>query len=100
MADKSKIEWTDATWNPIGGCSIASPGCNNCYAQQLAGTRLKTHPLYAGTTTLQKGRPLFNGHLTAAPFESPVWQWPLRWRGAASPRRVPGRHPAGDHSAI
>lgn len=91
MADKSKIEWTDATWNPIGGCSIASPGCNNCYAQQLAGTRLKTHPLYAGTTTLQKGRPLFNGHLTAAPFESPVWQWPLRWRGAASPRLGAGQ---------
>lgn len=32
MADNSKIEWTDATWNPITGCEIKSPGCTNCYA--------------------------------------------------------------------
>jgi protein gp37 len=36
MADKSKIEWTDATWNPIRGCSVVSEGCRNCYAMQLA----------------------------------------------------------------
>ena len=37
MGDKSKIEWTDATWNPITGCSHAgSPGCDNCYARRMA----------------------------------------------------------------
>jgi protein gp37 len=44
MADGTKIEWTDATWNPITGCSVVSPGCTNCYAMKLAGTRLKYHP--------------------------------------------------------
>ena len=35
MADGTKIEWTDATWNPIVGCSVVSPGCTNCYAMRL-----------------------------------------------------------------
>ncbi len=38
MAQTSNIEWTDATWNPITGCSIWSPGCTNCYAMKIAGT--------------------------------------------------------------
>jgi len=90
MGANSKIEWCDATWNPIGGCSIASPGCTNCYAQGLAGTRLKDHPLYKGTTTESKAGPVFNGHLTAAPNDHPVWTWPMRWRGSKTPRRGPG----------
>ena len=36
MGDKTKIEWTDATWNPIRGCSPISPGCKNCYAARNA----------------------------------------------------------------
>jgi protein gp37 len=36
MSDKSAIEWTDATWNPVTGCSKVSPGCANCYAEALA----------------------------------------------------------------
>jgi hypothetical protein len=35
MADSS-IEWTDATWNPVAGCSVISPGCSNCYAMRMA----------------------------------------------------------------
>jgi protein gp37 len=31
MSDKSAIEWTDATWNPVTGCTKVSPGCGNCY---------------------------------------------------------------------
>lgn len=36
MSDHSKIEWTDATWNPVRGCSKVSPGCKNCYACAFA----------------------------------------------------------------
>ena len=36
----SKIEWTDATWNPVTGCSKISAGCINCYAERMA-LRLK-----------------------------------------------------------
>ena len=37
MATNSKIEWTEATWNPVAGCTgILSPGCSNCYAMRLA----------------------------------------------------------------
>lgn len=36
MADGSKIEWTDATWNPVTGCTKVSPGCDHCYAETFA----------------------------------------------------------------
>ncbi|HKI12134.1 MAG TPA: phage Gp37/Gp68 family protein [Candidatus Acidoferrum sp.] len=40
MSEQSKIEWTEATWNPVTGCTKISPGCKNCYAERLA-KRLK-----------------------------------------------------------
>lgn len=36
MADRSEIEWTDATWNPVTGCTKISPGCDNCYAERFS----------------------------------------------------------------
>ena len=36
MGDNTKIEWTDATWNPITGCTKVSPGCAHCYAERLS----------------------------------------------------------------
>src|SRR2546430_4112768 len=36
MADRSAIEWTEATWNPVTGCSEVSPGCAHCYAKTFA----------------------------------------------------------------
>ena len=36
MADKSEIEWTDATWNPVTGCTKITRGCDNCYAERFA----------------------------------------------------------------
>jgi protein gp37 len=36
MSQTSKIEWTEATWNPVRGCTKISPGCKNCYAETLA----------------------------------------------------------------
>lgn len=61
MADQTKIEWTDATWNPITGCSVVSPGCTNCYAMRLAGTRLKHHESREGLTSDSKAGPVWNG---------------------------------------
>lgn len=40
MSTKSHIEWTEATWNPLTGCTKVSPGCKNCYAERLS-LRLK-----------------------------------------------------------
>ena len=77
MADGSHIEWTDATWNPITGCSVVSPGCANCYAMKLAGTRLKHHPSREGLTIDTKAGPVWNGQVRLNE------QWldqPLRWR--------------------
>lgn len=36
MAAKSEIEWTNATWNPVTGCTKVGPGCDNCYAERFA----------------------------------------------------------------
>jgi protein gp37 len=36
MATNSSIEWTEATWNPVTGCSKVSPGCQHCYAERMA----------------------------------------------------------------
>lgn len=77
MADRTKIEWTDATWNPITGCSVVSPGCANCYAMKLAGTRLKHSPSRQGLTTDSKAGPVWNGEVRLNE------QWldqPMRWR--------------------
>jgi protein gp37 len=44
MADKSKIEWTDATWSPVTGCDPISPGCKNCYAKREVEQRWSKNP--------------------------------------------------------
>lgn len=48
MANRSSIEWTESTWNPITGCSKISPGCKHCYAERMA-KRLQAmgNPSYA-----------------------------------------------------
>lgn len=82
MAEKTHIEWTDATWNPITGCSVVSPGCANCYAMRLAGTRLADHPSRVGLTNPSKAGPVWNGNVRLND------QWidqPLRWK---KPRRI------------
>jgi len=62
MANGSSIEWTEATWNPVGGCSILSPGCTNCYAMRMA-RRLEAmgQEKYVGTTRVSGGRPKWTG---------------------------------------
>jgi protein gp37 len=50
MAQKSSIEWTDATWNPVRGCTKISPGCAHCYAETFAERfrGVKGHPYEQG----------------------------------------------------
>lgn len=82
MADRTSIEWTDATWNPIVGCSVLSPGCTNCYAMRLSGTRLKHHPSRAGLTTETKAGPVWTGETR---LDERTLLQPLRWR---RPRKI------------
>jgi protein gp37 len=63
MADHTDIEWADATWNPITGCSIVSPACTNCYAMALAGTRLKNLPSRKGLTKQVNGKHVWTGEV-------------------------------------
>jgi protein gp37 len=67
MAGPSTIEWTEATWNPVTGCSKISPGCKHCYAEVMAG-RLKAmgKERYANGFTLT--------------LQPDVVELPLRWR--------------------
>lgn len=82
MSDGTKIEWTDATVNAINGCTVLSPGCTNCYAMRLAGTRLRNHPTRAGLTRPSKAGPVWNGNVRLN--EEQLLQ-PLRWM---RPRRI------------
>ena len=77
MADNTKIEWTDATWNPITGCSVVSPGCTNCYAMRWAGTRLAHHESRAGLTRDTKAGPVWTGEVR---FNEQWLDQPLRWK--------------------
>ncbi len=77
MADGTHIEWTDATWNPVTGCSVVSPGCTNCYAMKLAGTRLQDHPSRAGLTKPSKAGPAWTGEVR---FNDGWLDQPLRWK--------------------
>ena len=77
MSDNSKIEWTDATWNPVTGCSVVSPGCTNCYAMKLAGTRLAHHPSRAGLTRDTKAGPVWTGEVR---FNEKWLMQPLKWK--------------------
>ena len=78
MSGKSKIEWTDHTWNPLVGCKAVSPGCENCYAAREASGRLSGLPLYSGLA--------FGGEFTGEVRLVPErLDQPLRWK---RPRRI------------
>lgn len=89
MADRTGIEWTDASWNPVVGCSLVSPGCTNCYAMGQAARivrcsqGLKRPSTYDGTVESVKGRPVWTGKVALA-SEATLTQ-PLRWK---RPRRI------------
>ena len=72
MATNSHIEWTDATWNPVTGCSKISPGCKHCYAERMA-LRLQA---------MQQSNYRNGFEVTLQPQ---MLELPLRWK---SPKRI------------
>ena len=64
MGSSSDIEWTDATWNPVAGCTVLSPGCTNCYAMRMA-ARLHAmgQPKYSGLTRKSGRRYVWTGNV-------------------------------------
>jgi protein gp37 len=87
MADKSSIEWTDATWPVTVGCDRVSPGCDHCYALR-DGWRLAHNPnpqiqaVYGGLVSDEGERLDWTGVTRCVPERL---DWPLRW---TRPRRI------------
>jgi len=69
MAESTSIEWTDATWNPVTGCTKISAGCDHCYAERFS-------ERFRGT----QGHPFENGFDLALRPER--LDQPLRWRAS------------------
>jgi len=80
---KTSIEWTDASWNPVVGCTEVSPGCANCYAARLAATRLRDVASYRGLAigTIEK--------IPQANSSARYQRGAIRWTGEV--RRLPKR---------
>jgi protein gp37 len=78
MADRSAIEWTEATWNPVTGCDRISAGCDHCYAMTLA-KRLKA----MGSAKYQlDGDPRTSGPGFGVTVHPQALGEPLRWRNS------------------
>lgn len=82
MADTS-IEWTDATWNPVAGCTVVSPGCTNCYAMRMA-ARLDAMGMkkYRGLTRKSGKRAVWTGKIR---LDQEALGIPAGWK---KPRRI------------
>src|ERR1035437_1089786 len=82
MAETS-IEWTDATWNPVAGCTVLSPGCTNCYAMRMA-ARLDAMGTakYRGLTRKSGRRFVWTGKIR---LDRTALRIPESWR---KPRRI------------
>jgi protein gp37 len=78
MAQNSPIEWTEATWNPVAGCTVLSPGCTHCYAMRLA-ARLEAmgQKKYLGTTRKSGGRSKWTGRVN---LDESALDAPRKWK--------------------
>lgn len=79
---KSNIEWTEATWNPVRGCSIVSEGCRNCYAMRMAHRSNRSGGAYEGLTRIGAHGPTWTGDVRFVPE---LLEYPLRLR---KPHRI------------
>lgn len=82
MSDRTGIEWTEATWNPLRGCSRVSEGCRHCYAEGIAARFSGAGQPYEGLARIVtrhdgKSEARWTGKVVLAPKN--VLQQPLRW---------------------
>lgn len=82
MGDKTGIEWTDATWNPVRGCTRISEGCRNCYAETVAARFSGPDQPYEGFADRSRSGSKWTGKLALVPH---MLDQPLRWQ---RPRRI------------
>jgi protein gp37 len=94
MSSHSKIEWTDATWNPIRGCARVSEGCRHCYAERQAIRQSKPGQPYHNLVAIKKvlvdpgasydtlREPRWTG---AVQFDPEALKLPMKWK---KPRRI------------
>lgn len=75
---KSTIEWTNASWNPLAGCSLVSEGCRNCYAMTMA-ARLEAmgQEKYEGLTERRGGKTIWTGQINV---DQGMIRRPLEWK--------------------
>lgn len=86
MSDRSTIEWTDATWNPIGGCTRVDEGCKNCYAEIMAARFSGPGQWGEGLAQIVTGNGKSDHRWTGKlRLNEAVLDKPLRWR---KPRRI------------
>ena len=111
MGNKSAIEWTDSTWNPVTGCTKITRGCDNCYAERLAerfrgtpghpfenGVRSHTSPRATFPTTLLEttanGFRQFDERPVSQKDTGGVHRSRFRHHGNCRPTYIPGSHKA------
>lgn len=82
MGDRSSIEWTDATWNPLIGCSRVSAGCEHCYAERFASRFSDEGYRYHGIARRSPAGPRWTGKVRLV---EELLDKPLRWK---RPRRI------------
>ena len=82
MSDRTGIEWTDSTWNPVRGCSRVSEGCRHCYAEQVAARFSGQGMPYEGLAKRVGGEARWTGVVRLVPEKLDE---PLRWK---RPRRI------------
>ncbi len=95
MGKDTGIEWTDATWNPIRGCSRVSEGCRNCYAEQMAYRFSAMGQPYAGLVVMKNNHARWTGKVD---FVEKHLLDPLKWKPGrpifdASSGELVGRDP-------
>lgn len=80
---ETQIEWTDATWNPVAGCTIISAGCTHCYAMEMAKRLEAMHVAkYEGLTRKSNNRTIWNGLVRE---DVDALAIPYRWK---KPRKI------------
>jgi protein gp37 len=75
--NRTSIEWTETTWNPVRGCSRVSEGCRNCYAERIAARFSRQGLPYEGLAVMTPSGPRWTNEVLCV--EELLFE-PLRWK--------------------